>query len=81
MISHLTRKALPDAENKAVVEILAARVPSEIQFDMLGHSQRHVIVCCASIKCPPISWRPVWIDVVQVKEFVMDTNGVRKAAV
>ena len=77
----MTSKALPYAENKAVVEILMARVPSKIQFEMLRHRQRQVMACHASIECPPIRWRSVRIDIVQIKELVMDTDCKREAAV
>ena len=74
-------QALPYAENKTIVEILIARVPSKIEFEMLRHGQRQVMVCRASIECPHIRWRPVHIDIVQIKEFVMNTDCERKAAV
>ena len=81
IVPHLLSQALPHTENEAVVEIPAARLSSKIQFFVLGHCQRQVVVCCASIKCPPVCWRPVRIDIVQVKQFVMDTDRIRKAVV
>ena len=81
VISHLISQAFPDTKNKTVVEILIARVPSKIEFEMLRHGQRQVMVRCASIKCPSIRWRPVHIDIVQIKEFVMNTDRKREAAV
>ena len=56
-------------------------VPSEIEFEMLRHRQRQVMVFRASVECPPIRWRPVWIDIVQIKEYVMEADCEREAAV
>ena len=56
-------------------------VPSKIEFEMLRHGQSQVMVCRASIECPRIRWGPVRIDIVQIKEYVVDADCEREAAV